>query len=185
MRRSIGLLLAYLACGPTLAQRSGYLDASACAPCHSAIYESYRRTGMGQSFHRPLSLHEGSYYHRASDESFRIYQRGGRWYQRRHQVGPDGREFNVVEMSIDFVLGSGNHALTCLHLTPGGQLIELPAGWYAESGGFWAMNPGYDRPDHMDFRRKIDKECFFCHNAYPNIEPGADPAGPDLFLKGD
>ena len=22
------------------------------------------------------------------------------------------------------------------------------------------MNPGYDRPDHFDFRRKIDLECF-------------------------
>ena len=32
------------------------------------------------------------------------------------------------------------------------------------------MNPGYDRPDHLDFRRKIDRECFFCHNAYPPVQ---------------
>jgi hypothetical protein len=28
------------------------------------------------------------------------------------------------------------------------------------------MNPGYDRPDHKDFRRKIGYDCTFCHNGY-------------------
>jgi hypothetical protein len=32
-------------------------------------------------------------------------------------------------------------------------LVELPLAWYADGGGLWAMNPGYDRPDHMGFRR--------------------------------
>ena len=98
-----------------------------------------------------------------------MYEQAGRYYQRRYQIGPDGRERNVVK-EIHFVLGSGNHARTYLHRTPGGQLLQLPIGWYAERGGFWAMNPGYDRPDHVDFRRKIDKECFFCHNAYPPVQ---------------
>ncbi|MBI3208016.1 MAG: tetratricopeptide repeat protein, partial [Candidatus Solibacter usitatus] len=44
--------------------------------------------------------------------------------------------------------------------------------WYAEKGGYWAMNPGYDRPDHDGFRRKIAYECMFCHNGYPRIPAG-------------
>src|SRR5437899_1367867 len=87
---------------------------------------------------------------------------------------------DVVEMRVDFVLGSGEHAKTYLHRTATGQLIELPLGWYRENGGTWAMNPGYDRAEHMDFRRKIDRECFFCHNAYP----AEDGESPELFLKG-
>ena len=84
-------------------------------------------------------------------------------------------------MQIDFVLGSGNHVRSYLHRTPAGQLIQLPVAWYAERGGFWAMNPGYDRPDHMDFRRRIDRECFFCHNAYPDAQDGGER---ELVLSG-
>jgi predicted CXXCH cytochrome family protein len=53
-------------------------------------------------------------------------------------------------------------------------LIELPLGWYAAKGGYWAMNPGYDRPDHEGFRRLITYDCMFCHNAYPAIPAGQE-----------
>src|SRR6185436_3817073 len=57
------------------------------------------------------------------------------------------------------------------------RIVELPLGWYAERGGFWAMSPGYDRPDHQDFRRRVSYDCMFCHNAYPQLDPGADASG--------
>jgi predicted CXXCH cytochrome family protein len=155
----------------------GYVDSVVCAGCHRRIYDSYRQTGMGRSFYRvrPQTNIEdyqknNTYYHEASDRHYTMYERAGRYYQRRYQIGPDGHERNVVEKEIHFVLGSGNHARTYLHRTSSGQLLQLPVGWYAERGGFWAMNPGYDRPDHLDFRRKIDRECFFCHNAYPPVQ---------------
>jgi tetratricopeptide (TPR) repeat protein len=44
--------------------------------------------------------------------------------------------------------------------------MQLPVAWYAEDAA-WGMAPGYDRPDHADFRRAVDGECMFCHNAYP------------------
>src|SRR5262245_32869727 len=137
-------------------------DPGDCAPCHRETYEKYRRTAMARSFYRPgpENTPGGSYYHEASEQYFTMYQRGGRYYQRRHQIGPDGGQINIVEKQIDFVLGSGNHARAYLHQRPDGQLEQAPVAWYAENGGTWAMNPGYDRPDHMDFRRKIDQECF-------------------------
>ena len=170
---------------------AGYLEPSSCAPCHRGIYDSYRRTGMGRSFYRPNPENtvedysrNNTYYHEASDQHYTMYRRGGRYYQRRHQLGPGGRETNVVEKEIQFVLGSGNHARTYLHKTSEGQLVEAPVAWYAENGGFWAMNPGYDRRGHWDFRRKIDRECFFCHNAYPEVAPDAFASGRELFLRG-
>jgi predicted CXXCH cytochrome family protein len=170
---------------------AGYIEPAACASCHREIYETYRRTGMGRSFYRPAlanmvedSSRRNTYYHEASDQHYTMIQRGGRYFQRRHQIGPDGGEINVVEKEIDFVLGSGNHSRTYLHKTPNGQLEEMPLAWYAEKGGYWAMNPGYDRPDHLDFRRKLDRECFFCHNAYPQIEATPGAGERELFLRG-
>ena len=146
-----------------------------CGPEWVGHFDRLTPAGMTEDFSR-----NNTYRHEASDQYFTMYQRGGRFYQRRHQMGRDGRETNVVEMEIDFVLGSGNHARTYLHQREDGQLVELPVAWYSDEGGTWAMNPGYDRADHMDFRRKLDRECFFCHNAYPNL----DSQAPELALRG-
>ncbi len=53
-----------------------------------------------------------------------------------------------MERRVDYILGSENHARTYLHRTSANTLIELPLGWYAEKGCYWAMNPGYDLGDH-------------------------------------
>jgi tetratricopeptide (TPR) repeat protein len=134
---------------------------------------------MGQSFYRPSprNTSPATYHHKASDSYFTVLERDGKFYQRRHQIDPGGRELNVFEKRIDFVMGSGNHARTYLHRTASGTLIELPLGWYADQGGHWAMNPGYDQPAHDGFRRKVAYECMFCHNAYPRIPTGHERVG--------
>jgi hypothetical protein len=70
------------------------------------------------------------------------------------------------------VLGSGNHSRTYLHLTNRNTLQQLPFGWYAEKGGYWGMNPGYDKPDFAGTTRLVGYQCMFCHNAYPRIPDG-------------
>lgn len=163
---------------------AGYVDAASCAQCHQAIWETYRRTGMGRSF-SPVpaatisddALRASSFYHQASEQYYKTYRKEGKLYQRRHQIGFDSRETNIVEKEIDFVIGSGNHVRTFLNRTADGRIFELPVGWYAEGGGFWAMNPGYDRPDHDNFRRQISGQCMFCHNGYPEIAEGGDRSG--------
>jgi tetratricopeptide (TPR) repeat protein len=136
---------------------------------------------MGRSFSRPRpeSIVEdyrahNTVDHRASDRTYTMVERDGRWFQRRHQADFDGAETNIVEASIDYVIGSGNHARSYLHRTAEGKLVELPVTWYSEKGGYWAMSPGYDRPGHSDFRRAISFECMSCHNAYPPSAPQAD-----------
>jgi tetratricopeptide (TPR) repeat protein len=170
---------------------AGYVDSSACAACHARIYETYQHTGMARSFFRPRTENtmedysgKNTFYHRASDRYYRMFQRAGRYYQRRYQIGMDGKETNVVEREIDFVLGSGNHARTYLHKTAQGEIVELPVAWYRERGGYWAMNPGYDRPDHQDFRRRVNYDCMFCHNSFPEIAPHSDSFGQNPVFKG-
>ncbi len=147
-----------------------------CAPCHREISEKYSRTAMGRSFYRPspenmreVINYPGDSYHPPSDSYFTMLQRGSAYYQRRFQVDSRGKQVNVMEKRIDYILGSGNHSRAYLHRTAFNTLVELPLAWYAEKGGYRAMNPGYDRPDHEGFRRPITYDCLFCHNAYPRI----------------
>jgi Tfp pilus assembly protein PilF len=56
--------------------------------------------------------------------------------------------------------------------------VELPVSWYSENGGQFAMSPGYDRRDQDDFRRPVQEDCLFCHNAYPRKDT-AYPEGID------
>jgi Flp pilus assembly protein TadD len=147
------------------AAEPGYVDAVACRLCHERIFDSYRKTGMGRSFAKvesapPLT----DFVHEPSQRRYSVEQRAGASYLRRSQAGG----MNVIEKRIDYAIGSGAHSRTFLHRDPAGRLIELPVSWYSERGGSWAMSPGYDRPDHSDFRREISDSCLFCHNGYPS-----------------
>ena len=87
-----------------------------------------------------------------------MIQRNGKFYQRRYQQDSDGKEKNVFELEITFVIGSGNHARTYLNLSEGGVLTQLPVSWYSQEER-WAMSPGYDHSHHDDFARKILEVC--------------------------
>ena len=110
---------------------------------------------------------KNTFYHQPSDSYFTMLQRDGKYFQRRYQLDSSGKQVNVMEKQVDYIMGSGNHSRAYLHRTAANTLVELPLAWYAEKGGYWAMNPGYDRPDHDGFRRPITYDCMFCHNAYP------------------
>jgi Flp pilus assembly protein TadD len=128
---------------------------------------------MARAFYQPRPgntvedyTRNNRYYHQPSNTWFQMLRRGGKFYQRRWQPGPGGRELNAEELQIDYVLGSGNHVRTYLHRTARNTLVELPLAWYPEHNGAWAMNPGFEGP-HLETRRKVSYECMFCHNAYP------------------
>ena len=178
-----------LLCGVPACLAQDVASAKVCAACHPSVWQSYSRTGMARSLYRPNPentvedyRNKNTYYHQASDTHFEMIQRDGRYFQRQYQIGFDGRQTNVVENEVDFVLGSGNHARTYLHRTSKSTLIQLPLGWYAEKGGYWAMNPGYDRPDHQGLRRRITYDCMYCHNGYPLVPSRVnDPRAAPIF----
>jgi predicted CXXCH cytochrome family protein len=158
---------------PSTVAEPGYVDSAVCAGCHGDIAKAYLSTGMGRSFSLPDAKKSGEDFgqgagvdHHASNLHYRLLTRGGKLYERRFETGPQGEETNVAEERVDYVIGSGNHARTFLHRDAVGRLIELPVSWYAEGSGYFAMSPGYDRPDQEDFRRAIPAECMFCHNGY-------------------
>ncbi len=170
---------------------NNYVDARVCAGCHSQIAQDHLQSGMGRSLFRPTPANavedytgHNEYYHPLSDTHYSMILRGGAYYQRRWQIGFDGKETNVEESSIDYVLGSGNHARSYLHRTARGTLIELPLGWYREKGGYWGMSPGFDSR-HPATRRLASYECIFCHDGYPRIPAGHDAPGSEPVFSGD
>jgi tetratricopeptide (TPR) repeat protein len=162
---------------PTPPVVRAYADPKSCAECHSAEAAKYSTTGMAHAFYRPeakttvdISAKDRQFFHSASATYYTMTEHGGRYFQRRWQQGPDGKPDNVEELQIDYIMGSGNHVRTYLHREQDGTLIELPLAWYAELGGHWGMNPGFDN-SHPMTRRPIAYECMFCHNAYPEVPP--------------
>jgi predicted CXXCH cytochrome family protein len=159
-------------------------DSSACAPCHAAIVRSHAQTGMARSFSRitPDLIKAGVYDHQASGIRYEMradsFANGGGYFQRQSLAGSE-----PYDSKVDYVLGSGNHARTYLHRKADGTLIQLPLGWYSENGGTWAMNPGYDRPDHQGLSRRITYDCMFCHNAYPEIPVNPTPRSAPVYTK--
>ena len=194
-----GLVAAVVTCQMLAAAApagSRYIDSRVCGKCHSAIAAHYAQTGMGRSFFRParssvpevdpirIDPAKEDFYHALSDTHFSMTLRDGRYYQRRWQVGFAGKESSVEELTVDYVMGSGNHARSYLHRTPRGTLIELPLGWYAENGGRWGVSPGSDSK-HPRTRRFISYKCMFCHNGIPQIPAGYDEPDSDPVFAGN
>lgn len=162
------------------ARLAGAQTDSPCAVCHREIAETYARTGMARSFAAAPAaaaippIQGGVFRHEASQEFFALSAAAGKPALKRYQTGFDAAVANILEATLDYRIGSGNHAISYLHRTAAGELVELPLTWYPENGGYWAMSPGFDRPDHNGFGRKVTYRCMFCHNAYPAMEGGAD-----------
>lgn len=100
------------------------------------------------------------FFHQASQRHYSVLKKEDAYLLRRSPP--------LLEKRIDYSIGSGDHSKTFVHHDENGRLIELPVSWYSENGGSWNMSPGYDRPDHSDFRREVSDSCLFCHNGYPS-----------------
>ncbi|MGC2402352.1 MAG: tetratricopeptide repeat protein [Acidobacteriaceae bacterium] len=169
----------------------GYVEPGTCAECHQAIAGSYRHTGMARSIYKPDPANmtedfenRNTVFHQASGDYYTIIHHDNEYFQRRHQIGFDGKESNVVEKRIDYVIGSGDQARSYLHRTPEGKLVELPITWYSEQGGYWAMTPGYDGTEQKDFHGIVSQACIFCHDAYPSAQSSEiQESGEPIFPK--
>lgn len=185
------LVLVWLAVGLAVVQHqsssqtasTGYVEPGTCASCHREIAESYARSGMARTFGAVQSADEfpelkgGTFQHAASEEFFTVFTRDDKPFLKRHQMAFDRIVINVLEAQMDYWFGSGKHARSYISRTKTGELIELPLTWYAEPANqksHWAMSPGYDRPDHAGFSRKLTYRCMSCHNGFIQISTQAE-----------
>jgi len=170
--------LALLGAQATEGAAAGYVKDKVCATCHPQKWESYQHVGMAQSFKRPADAKPmedfgREYYHEASQRYYQMTREDGGILFRRYQRDKDGGIINEIEIPVAWVLGSGNRARSYLYQTEWGELYLLPIGWYSESNS-WRMSPGYEEADHPGINRRIERNCMFCHNAYPEVPTGSD-----------
>ena len=147
-----------------------------CAECHEDLHRSYHDTvAMARSFYRIQDAAEvgdweqdNALFHAPTGFHYRMEKRGERYFQVRWQEAGDGRRLHRFEREATHVMGSGRHVRTFVYYDGSGDAMQLPVSWYAEAGA-WQMSPGYDHVAQLDFRRPVDHDCMFCHNAYPDV----------------
>ncbi|MDA8017375.1 MAG: tetratricopeptide repeat protein [Thermoanaerobaculia bacterium] len=174
----------------------GYVDDAACATCHADLAESYREVGMARAFGDAAEVEQIEIYSTPENPTAGrfFHEPSKRWYEMRRSSAEDrpvfrrwhedseGRAVEVFESKVDWVLGSGHTSRSYLLQQPGGELFVLPVAWYSQ-GKHWDMAPGFDEAAHLGLLRRVQRECMFCHNAYPpDIEAQPDRYGdPHLF----
>jgi len=168
---------------------SRYVPDRQCADCHEEIWKSYQKVGMAQSAYTfesnsPIEDFENAhFYHEPSRKHYEMKVEDGKFVMTRFRIGKDGQRIHVLEKSADLVIGSGNHSKTYAYREPSGDMFQMPVAWYSQSGK-WAMAPGYDNAAHEDFGRQITRDCMFCHNAYPELDPAIENSlAPEIFPK--
>ncbi|WP_181711253.1 M48 family metallopeptidase [Roseovarius sp. TE539] len=173
---------------------AGYVPDAVCGDCHADKAESFAEMGMARSFYRPSAdnviedFSQLPYHHAPSGRYYRLDQENGVYRFTRYRKASDGTRLDEFTTTVDWIMGSGNHARVYLYQTPDGALFQLPLAWYTQSG-IWAMAPGFEKPDHNGVLRSVPKGCMACHNSYaeypkgqgrmgmPNLHPADLPEG--------
>ena len=172
---------ALTALGLTVTQGAapGYIEDRACAICHKKEAESYQSVGMSRSFYRPRpevrveDFANSHFFHEPSQRHYEMHEKNGQLFFKRYQLDANHKPINVIERQVDWIMGSGSTSRSYIYQTVGGELYQLPIAWYTQTK-HWGIAPGFDRPDHQGIQRRVNHECMFCHNAYPNIPQGND-----------
>ncbi len=155
-----------------------YVGIDACKQCHISIYESFIKTGMGQSFDLAsrqksaarLTRHtviydkySNFYYHPFwQNDSFKILE-----------FRLDGKDTIYKRMEkVDYIIGSGQHTNSHLYST-NGYLRQMPLTFYTQKGK-WDLPPGFENGFNTRFNRLIGLECMSCHNSFPKFEQGSE-----------
>lgn len=161
---------------------AGYVDDKGCRRCHPVKFDSFQQVGMSQSMRRPDAevmiedFENNHYFHAPSERHYEMHWDGELLRFERYQLTEEGRRINSFETRVEWIVGSGNKARSYLYRTAGGELFQLPIGWYSQTGA-WGMSPGFEFEDHLGLNRIVRRECLFCHNAYPEVAEGSDMGG--------
>ena len=148
-----------------------YVGPKVCAECHTAIYEDYRKTDMGNSMALPSDpgLLEkvptpATIEARKFNRFFEVHREGPNLYQTEYELGPDGKEVFRNTQRIEYVIGFGVNGRSYL-VRRGNYLFEAPLSFYSKAVE-WNLSPGYEFEDY-GFSRLITAECLACHSGRP------------------
>lgn len=154
-----------------------YVGINTCRQCHSDIYNSFIKTGMGKSF--GLGSKEkssGDFSNAVVHDKFSDLHYQAFWYNDSLHFmefvlkGKD-TSFKRIEQ-VNYIIGSGQHTNSHLQ-SVNGYVNQMPLTFYTQKKK-WDMPPGFEEGHNTRFTRKIGLECMSCHNAFPDFVMGSE-----------
>lgn len=155
-----------------------YVGMNTCKQCHSDIYETYIRTGMGKSFGNATREKSSADFSGSPvvHDRFRNFSYRPRWsndqlvFDEFRMSGSD--TVYVRREPVAFIVGSGQHTNSHLQWL-NGYLWQMPLTYYTQEKK-WDLPPGFENGQNSRFSRKIELECISCHNGYPQLVTGSE-----------
>lgn len=137
-----------------------YVGNGACVRCHKEISDGYARTAMARTSGPALAnLIEGSFLHRPSGVSYRVFRDGTRARLSYDRASPPLHGSQQLE----YFVGSNTRGRTFL-FTIDGFLYQSPINYYA-ARRVWDMSPGYGQLHEMELNHPVDRTCLYCHSS--------------------
>lgn len=154
-----------------------YVGMQTCITCHQNIYDSFIKTGMGQSFGAAtkeksaarFSKHE-KIYDPYLDFYYHPYFKDDSLYILEYRISNGDTVHKRIE-KVEYIVGSGQHTNSHMYQT-NGYFYQMPMTFYTQVGK-WDFPPGFEKGHNSRFSRTIELECMSCHNAYPNFVVGS------------
>ncbi len=144
-----------------------------CRKCHENIYQSYIKTGMGQSFHvatkekSAADFNGKAVYDSTGNFYYRPFWKNDSMFVEEFRLEGSDTVFSRTE-HISYIVGSGQH--TNSHLCNfNGYIFQAPATFYTQQRK-WDLAPGFEDGFNSRFSRAIGLECMTCHNGLPQFE---------------
>lgn len=154
-----------------------YVGMETCRSCHNNVYETYIRTGMGQSFGRANKeksaarfTEHTAVYDTVNDLYYHPYWLDDTLFVQEYRLQGTDTSHSFTQR-VDYVIGSGQH--TNSHLfSSNGFMYQAPITFYTQKKE-WDMAPGFEGGFNSRFSRVIGHECMTCHNGLPEFVEGS------------
>jgi tetratricopeptide (TPR) repeat protein len=155
-----------------------YVGMETCRSCHQNIYDTFIKTGMGESFaHATRAKSSASFnghiavYDSIADFYYSPFWRKDSLFIVEFRLqGKDTVHRN--EQYIEYIVGSGQHTNSHIY-SENGYLYQAPITFYTQKG-IWDLAPGFSGGFNSRFNRIIGLECMSCHNTLPELVSGSE-----------
>ncbi|RYD77830.1 MAG: pilus assembly protein TadD, partial [Sphingobacteriales bacterium] len=151
-----------------------YVGMQTCRQCHEDKYQTFKETGMGQSWGKATMQKSAANFHqnqpiydKFSDFYYKPFWKDSTLFVTEYRL--QGRDtIHSRTEKLDYIVGSGQHTNSHIY-NVNGYLYQAPFTYYVQKGQ-WDMPPGFENGFNTRFNRALGAECLTCHNGYPEFE---------------
>jgi len=149
-----------------------------CASCHEDKHSTFIHTGMGLSFDTASRSKSSAkfgpnhvVFDTLNDMYYYPYWKSDKLFIREFRLGNKDTT-HVLDVEIDYIVGSGQHTNSHLFQTDG-YVYQAPITFYVQKDQ-WDLAPGFEKGNNSRFSRILNSECISCHNSMPALAESSD-----------